>query len=174
MTGCSSEKSDISDITQEDIERIRNAPDIDRSSTNTFSYRCFGNAIGKRVNELPGYKPGMSALEVYGLVERIVGKENITPHDSKLEDVDDDWYMVALMTGKDDYHFIVFDHGVVYNKQGNTDFVKGCTIECILSTVWVSHFHEQEQIDQYAQVLENPQLYTDRPVFFSIRRTWDE
>ena len=116
----------------------------------------------------------MSALEVYGLVERIVGKENIAPHDSILEDVDDDWYMVALMTGKDDYHFIVFDHGDVYNKQGNTDFVKGCTIECILSTVWVSHFHEQEQIDQYAQALENPQLYTDGPVFFSIRRTWDE
>ena len=83
--------------------------------------------------------------------------------------------MVALKCGPYDYHFIVYDNGSIFNKQGITDLVDGCSIECIESDVWYPHFHTDEQLRKYGEILKEVKIsYDDETIFFSIKRDWSE
>lgn len=157
-----------------DSNSVKDAPDLDREKNSRFDYNCYGNAIGKQIRLDPkGYEYGMTPEEVYELIKREVGAENIEMHDSIEAEVGADEYMVALNCGIDDYHFIVYDNGVIYNKQGNLDLVDGCTLDCINSQEWYTHFHTNEQLAIYGTVVESQGVcYDEGPIFFSINRNW--
>ena len=153
---------------------LRESPNLNRDTDQSLEYNCYGNSIGKRVRTNPsGYVVGMSTRETFGLVKKDVGEENITIRDTLFDEIPDDEYMVAVKCGSDDYHFIVYDNGEIYNKQGITDLVVGCTEECIMADIWYPHFHTEEQLIKYCDILGGDLIaYDDETIYFSIKRNW--
>jgi len=171
MAGC------LSGCSKETLETLKSAPNLNRETAPSASYNCCGNGYGKQIVTNPtGYIPGMSTRETFNLVKADIGEDNITEHNSIDEEIDEDEYMVAIKCGLNDYHFIVYDNGTVYNKQGQTDMVIGCTIACINSKVWYPHFHTDEQISKYSQALERNEICYDdvETIFFSVKRSWSD
>ncbi len=117
----------------------------------------------------------MSTRDTFNLVKADIGEDNITEHTSIEDEIGDDEYMVAMKCGPYDYHFIVYDNGIVYNKQGTSEMVIGCTIDCINNDIWYPHFHTDEQVAMYRQALEGSEVYyDDETIFFSIKRNWSD
>ena len=153
---------------------LKSATNLNRKTAPSTSYNCYGNAASKQIVTNPtGYNVGMSARDTFNLVKADIGEANITERSSIEDEISDDEYMVAMKCGPYDYHFIVYDKGAVYNKQGTTDIVIGCTIDCINCDVWYPHFHTDEQIAKYCQALEGSAVcYDDETIFYSVKRNW--
>ncbi len=155
---------------------LKSATNLNRKSASAGSYNCYGNAASKQILIDPtGYKIGMSTRDTFNLVKADIGEDNITEHTSIEDEIGDDEYMVAMKCGPYDYHFIVYDNGIVYNKQGTSEMVIGCTIDCINNDIWYPHFHTDEQVAMYRQALEGSEVYyDDETIFFSIKRNWSD
>ena len=79
------------------------------------------------------------------------------------------------MCSQNDYHFIIYLDGVVYNKQGTTDLAECCTVECMMGDIWMPHFHSSLQKQKYRFLLEGDiEKYDDGPIFFAFNRYWDD
>jgi len=109
---------------------LANAPDLDVNSAPNGSYNCMGNAIGKQIVAKPsGYDMGDSVEDTFLSLQRDLGGErNCIRLDSYDSPIEDGWYVVAMMCGETDFHFIRLDEKGWYNKSGFDSNVGGCYV----------------------------------------------
>ena len=168
LTGCSA--APRNDLVQ--------APDLDITTASNESYNCYGNAIGKQIVADPtGYYWGMSEAEVFKAVQKDLGGEkNCVPLDSINSPVKEGWYMVALMCGLTDYHFIRLDEHGWYNKSGKNPAVGGCYIsqEMVDCQKWRGVGIKDGKLTVFAEPGDPYYESETGPFYFAIRIGWGE
>jgi len=155
---------------------LKLAMDLDITTAYNQSYNCYGAAIGKRIVATPkGYIEGMSAEEVFSLVQKDLGGEkNCIRVNSIDSSVPEGWYMVALMCSPKDFHFIRRDEIGWYDKRGSNPFVSGRYIssDMVDRTCWEGLMLLDEKLvpDYHAAAY----FRENGPIYFLIRMGWDE
>ena len=176
LTGCSSNhQSEVSSPRSD----LVNAPDLDINSASNSSYNCYGNAINKQIVTDPsGYQRGDSVEDTFLAVQKDLGGERNCKRLASFDaPVEDGWYVVAMMCGNSDYHFIRYiGDGYWYNKSGSDPFVGGCYLstDIVNSHTWHAYGSIGNKVYKFNRPYD-PTYHNDNgPLYFAVRIGWDK
>ena len=165
LSGCSD-----SDDFESYQKNILEAPGIDVAEDDPQLYNCFGNALGKYINEDPfGFAIGNTTKDVYLLVQKTVGKEYIRPLESINSPIDSDEYRVALKCGPSGYHFIRQDETGWVNKAGAEYLSVYVSATYVDGPSWGGVYMFNGKVEY-----EEAACYTSPTFYFAIKKGWDK
>ena len=172
LSGCSSSSSSPR-------SELVNAPDLDIAGASNDSYNCYGNAINKQIVADPsGYKGGDSVEDTFSAVQKDLGGEKNCKRLASLDSpIEDGWYVVAMMCGDSDYHFVRYiGNGLWYNKSGYDVRIGGCylTTDVVNSNTWYAYGSIGGNVYRFDRP-GDPVYHNDNgPLYFAVRIGWDE
>jgi hypothetical protein len=115
--------------------------------------------------------------KTFAAVQRDLGGEaNCKRLDSYSSQIEEGWYVVAMMCGKNDYHFIRQDEKGWYNKSGYDPSLGGCYIyeTLVHANVWyaVGILNGEYTVLNWPGC---PVYYNEEgPLYFAVRIGWDK
>ena len=151
--------------------KLADAPDLNRSTASNNSYNCYGNAVGKQTFTNPtGYKKGDSTEKTYEAVKKDVGANNVRRLDSVNDSINENENLVALKCGPDDYHFMVREDGIWYNKPGGTPLIINESLDIVTADKWTGRY-----LNSNGKIHTEPSLYyDDETIYFALVKEWDK
>ena len=133
-------------------------------------FNCYGNAIGKQTTVLPnGYTPGDDVETAYNAVYKDLGGARNVRRLSSIDDpLNENEVLVAMHTGPEDVHFIIFTEIGWCNKSGYNPVVI-IREEDVLADIWYPY-----DIDDDGNIITRTDhfYYDSEVIFFALRKDW--
>ena len=144
------------------------------SSLSDKSYNCVGNGLGKKINccYLPGYTPGMSTRQAFGLIQELVGKENIRELKSINDEIGEDEFRGAFRCGPTDLHFIrQLGNGQWYNKSGTTHGLP-IPAEVVTNGIDATGWWYGMWMNNDGPWYDPYTFYNDEIIYYALKKEW--
>ena len=153
---------------------LLNYDENELSSLDCFSYNCAGNGLGKQIDFwfVPDYTEGMTTRQAYGIIQEIVGKDNIRELESINDIIDETEFRGAFRCGPSDLHFIrQLSNGQWYNKSGTAPGLV-IPVEVVTNGIddtglWYALWMED------GRAYFSPEVYyDDETIYYALKKDW--